>query len=118
MEYIGDLKCMIICLPLMFAPCYVIGSTGEKIVFVGDSAGGNFCLTACMKLKQLGIRLPHALLVAYPSTNLRSSVCPSRIMSIIDPILPLGVMVACQQVSLLWFCMWLALEDPKVVFLF
>ena len=67
-------------------------------MFVGDSSGGNLAITATMKLKSLGVRLPDSILIVYPSTNVSSSACPSRIMSIIDPILPLGIMVACQQV--------------------
>lgn len=69
-------------------------------MFVGDSSGGNFSLTASMKLKELGIRLPDAMLIVYPSTNLSTAACPSRIISMVDPILPLGVMLACQQVRL------------------
>jgi hormone-sensitive lipase len=67
-------------------------------MIVGDSSGGNLALTACMKLKGMGVRLPDALLVAYPSTNVSTSACPSRIISVVDPILPLGVLMACQQV--------------------
>ena len=68
-------------------------------MFVGDSAGGNLVITASMKLKELGIRLPNSILSVYPSTNSRSSASPSRIMAIVDPILPVGVMLSCQQVS-------------------
>lgn len=67
-------------------------------MFVGDSSGGNLAIAASMKLKELGIRLPDAILAVYPSTMVCTSSCPSRIMSLVDPILPLGVMVACQQV--------------------
>lgn len=68
-------------------------------MFVGDSSGGNLALTVSMKLKELGIRLPDAMLIVYPSTNLGTAACASRIISAVDPILPLGVMLACQQVS-------------------
>lgn len=74
------------------------GTTGEHIMLVGDSAGGNFAMTTAMKLKQLDVRLPDGILMVYPSTDVRTSACPSRVMSLVDPILPLGVMVACQQV--------------------
>ena len=67
-------------------------------MFVGDSSGGNLALTASMKLKEMGVRLPDALLIVYPSTNVSTAACPSRIISMVDPILPLGVLVACQQV--------------------
>ena len=110
--YICIYICIYMCIYIyMYIYMYIyictslIGSTGKKIVFAGDSAGGNFCITTCMKLKQLGIRLPDAILIIYPSTNLCGSVCPSRIMSIIDPILPLGVLLACQQVGhILYHC--------------
>ncbi len=69
-------------------------------MFVGDSSGGNLAITTTMKLKNLGIRLPDSILMVYPSTNVSSSASPSRIMSIVDPILPLGIMVACQQVRI------------------
>ena len=69
-------------------------------MLVGDSAGGNFSITSAMKLKQLGIRQPTAVLSLYPSINLTSGISPSRISSIVDPILPLGVLIACQHVSL------------------
>ena len=58
-------------------------------------------MTACMKLKEMGVRLPDALLVVYPSTNVSTAACPSRIISVVDPILPLGVLVACQQVKMI-----------------
>lgn len=67
-------------------------------MFVGDSSGGNLAITASMRLKQLGVRLPDAILAVYPSTNVCTAACPSRVVSIIDPILPLGVLMACQQV--------------------
>lgn len=68
-------------------------------MFAGDSSGGNLAITTTMKLKELGVRLPDAILAVYPSTNITSSASPSRVMSMVDPILPLGVLVACQQVS-------------------
>lgn len=37
-----------------------------KIVFAGDSAGGNLALVTTLKLKQLGIQLPSAILLMSP----------------------------------------------------
>ena len=68
-------------------------------MFVGDSAGGNLAITTCMKLKELGIRLPDSILAIYPLTNIKSCVSPSRIMSLIDPFLPHGLLMACHKVS-------------------
>jgi len=69
-------------------------------MIVGDSSGGNLALTVSMKLKELGIRLPDALLIVYPSTNVTTAASPSRVISAVDPILALGVMMACQQVRM------------------
>ena len=74
------------------------GTIGERIVFVGDSAGGSFAISVAMKLKQLGLRLPNAILSVYPSLNCKSSGSPSRLTGIVDPILPLGVLLACKEV--------------------
>lgn len=74
------------------------GTTAERIVLVGDSAGGNFAFTLCMKLKELGLRMPDSIVSIYPNVNATTSVTPSRISALWDPILPLGVMLACQAV--------------------
>ncbi len=75
----------------------IVGTTAERIIFVGDSAGGNFSITLAMKAKELGIRMPDAILSVYPSTNSTSAACASRVLAVVDPILPLGIMLACQQ---------------------
>ena len=74
------------------------GSTGEKILFVGDSAGGNLVIATAMKLKHLGIKLPHGIFPFYPTTIVRSSVTPSRFLSLLDPLLPIGVLYSCLEV--------------------
>ena len=79
--------------------CLPAGTTGERIVLVGDSAGGNFAFGVCMKLKELGLRMPDSILSIYPNVNASTSATPSRITALWDPILPLGVMLACQAVS-------------------
>ena len=75
-----------------------LGCTGEKVVLVGDSAGGNLVVSVSMKLKQLGLRLPDQLFSFYPSTVMRSSITPSRFLSLMDPLLPVGVLYSCLQV--------------------
>ena len=77
------------------------GSTAEQVVFVGDSAGGNFVIAAAMKLAQLGLRLPDSIVSCYPATNLTSSISPSRFLSLMDILLPIGVLISCQQVYII-----------------
>lgn len=67
-------------------------------MLVGDSSGGNFAFTLCMKVKELGLRIPDSIISIYPNVNATSSATPSRISALWDPILPLGVMLACQAV--------------------
>ena len=74
------------------------GTTGEYIVFTGDSAGGNLVLTASMKLKDFGLRLPDRVVPCYPVTLLQTEVSPSRFLSLTDSILPVGIQFACLQV--------------------
>jgi len=72
-----------------------LGTTGERIVVTGDSAGGNMLLTMTLKLKELGIRLPDLLVPVYPTTLVRTDISPSRLLSVMDPVLPIGVLISC-----------------------
>jgi len=72
-----------------------LGTTGERIVFVGDSAGGNMLITMTLKLQQLGIRLPNLLVPVYPTTLVKTDISPSRLLSVMDPILPIGILISC-----------------------
>ncbi len=74
------------------------GSTGEKIIIVGDSSGGNLAITASMRLKALNIRLPDHIFAFYPVTIVKLSATPSRLMSLFDVVLPFGVLLSCLKV--------------------
>lgn len=49
------------------------GVAPERVVFFGDSAGGNLCLTASFLLRRRGRPLPAALVLASPGTDLTRS---------------------------------------------
>ncbi|XP_065907809.1 hormone-sensitive lipase-like isoform X2 [Dysidea avara] len=72
-----------------------LGTTGERIVVTGDSAGGNMLLTMTLKLMELGIRLPDLLVPIYPTTLVKTEISPSRLLSVMDPVLPIGVLISC-----------------------
>jgi len=74
-----------------------LGTTGERIVVTGDSAGGNMLLTMTLKLKELGIRQPDLLVPVYPTTLVKTDISPSRLLSVMDPILPIGVLISCMN---------------------
>ncbi|CRL00605.1 CLUMA_CG013865, isoform A [Clunio marinus] len=67
-----------------------VGSTGEHIVFVGDSAGGNLNTACVIQCIEHGIRLPKGLFNIYAPYLVAFTVVPSRFLSLVDPILPYG----------------------------
>lgn len=73
----------------------VSGSTAERVCLAGDSAGGNLCITVSMKAISCGIRVPDGVMAAYPATLLTTDASPSRLLTLIDPLLPLGVLTKC-----------------------
>uniref|UniRef100_UPI003AAC9975 lipase, hormone-sensitive a n=1 Tax=Centroberyx gerrardi TaxID=166262 RepID=UPI003AAC9975 len=75
--------------------CHLLGSTAERVCLAGDSAGGNLCITVSMKAIASGIRVPDGIMAAYPATLLTTDASPSRLLTLIDPLLPLGVLAKC-----------------------
>ena len=74
-----------------------LGSTGEKIVFCGDSAGANLMTSVTLKCIMCGVRLPDSVVVAYPPYRFDNSPTPSRILCLMDALLPMGILKACVQ---------------------
>uniref|UniRef100_A0A3Q1HK26 Hormone-sensitive lipase n=1 Tax=Anabas testudineus TaxID=64144 RepID=A0A3Q1HK26_ANATE len=74
---------------------HLLGSTAERVCLAGDSAGGNLCITVSMKAISSGIRVPDGIMAAYPATLLTTDASPSRLLTLIDPLLPLGVLTKC-----------------------
>ncbi|KAM5237194.1 hormone-sensitive lipase isoform 1-T1 [Ctenodactylus gundi] len=75
--------------------CALLGSTGERICLAGDSAGGNLCFTVSLRAAAYGVRVPDGIMVAYPATMLQPAASPSRLLSLMDPLLPLSVLSKC-----------------------
>ncbi|GFN86128.1 hormone-sensitive lipase [Plakobranchus ocellatus] len=74
---------------------YLSGSTGEKIIVTGDSAGGNLAISTAMRAASFGIRAPDGLVVVYPCTVVKYTPSPARLLSLMDPVLPVGLMARC-----------------------
>ncbi|XP_062394957.1 hormone-sensitive lipase isoform X3 [Sardina pilchardus] len=74
---------------------HLLGWTGEKVCLAGDSAGGNLSLTVCMRAASQGVRMPEGLVAAYPATLLTAYASPSRLLTLMDPLLPLSVLSRC-----------------------
>ncbi|XP_047454459.1 hormone-sensitive lipase isoform X2 [Mugil cephalus] len=74
---------------------HLLGWTGEKVCLAGDSAGGNLCVTTSMRAAAFGVRMPDGLVAAYPATLLTAYASPSRLLTLMDPLLPLSVLSRC-----------------------
>lgn len=68
----------------------IVGSTGENIVFVGDSAGGNLNTACVLKCIEMGIKKPKGLFNAYTPFLVNFASTPARFLSLVDPLLPYG----------------------------
>ncbi|CAL1676332.1 unnamed protein product [Lasius platythorax] len=73
----------------------LLGSTAEKVIFVGDSAGGNLNLGATLKCLQLNIKRPDGIFMAYAPILIDFIPSPSRMLCLTDTLLPYGFMVRC-----------------------
>ncbi|KAJ8287707.1 hypothetical protein COCON_G00003660 [Conger conger] len=74
---------------------HLLGWTGERVCLGGDSAGGNLCLTTSMRAASQGVRMPDGIMAAYPATLLTAYASPSRLLTLMDPLLPLSVLSRC-----------------------
>lgn len=69
---------------------HLLGTTAERIVFVGDSAGGNLLLGLVQKCLALNLPLPQGIVPIYTPTWLSLGLSPSRLMLLLDPLIPIG----------------------------
>ncbi|KAJ3659164.1 hypothetical protein Zmor_010868 [Zophobas morio] len=75
--------------------CRLLGSTGERIVAAGDSAGANLLLSTTLKCLHLGLPPPMGLFVAYVPTVINFVPSPARLLCMMDPLLPFGFLMRC-----------------------
>ncbi|KFB52842.1 AGAP002567-PA-like protein [Anopheles sinensis] len=75
--------------------CELLGTTGEKIIVAGDSAGANLNLGCAMKAIELGIRRPDGIFLAYCPVLISFVPSPARMLCLMDPLLPFGFMMRC-----------------------
>jgi len=62
----------------------LVGSTGENIIFVGDSAGANMLAACIIRCIETGTRIPKGFCSIYGVFQLNFVMSPSRLMSVID----------------------------------
>ena len=73
----------------------LLGTTGENIVFVGDSAGANLVISCIIKCIEMGIKRPKALFCIYAAVMLDHVMTPSRFLGLFDIILPYKIYLRC-----------------------
>jgi len=97
--------------PVAFDECYFayqwalqnptkLGTTGERIILVGDSAGGNLATAVTLRAIADRTRVPDGLLLIYPTLYMRFVPSPSRLLSLIDPMLSLNTLRCCLKAYL------------------
>ncbi len=52
-------------------------------------------MTVSMRAAAHGVRMPDGIVAAYPATLLTVYASPSRLLTLIDPLLPLSVLSRC-----------------------
>ncbi|RNA00411.1 hormone-sensitive lipase-like, partial [Brachionus plicatilis] len=73
----------------------LLGWSGENIICVGDSAGGVLATNIVQRAIVNQIRIPDALVPIYSPFLLTYSLSPSRLLSVMDPLLNLGILWRC-----------------------
>ncbi|KRZ34297.1 Hormone-sensitive lipase, partial [Trichinella pseudospiralis] len=70
--------------------------TGQYLCFAGESAGGLLLTSTCLKLIQLDVaRLPDKLVAIYTPFLVEFAPSASRLLSLLDPLIPWGIMYRC-----------------------
>ncbi|XP_017757856.1 PREDICTED: hormone-sensitive lipase-like isoform X2 [Eufriesea mexicana] len=73
----------------------LLGSTVQKVLLAGDSAGANLNLGVTLKCIQLDIRKPDGIFMAYTPVLVDFVLSPSRLLCLTDPMLPMGFLIRC-----------------------
>ncbi|KAL6722562.1 hypothetical protein Aduo_017676 [Ancylostoma duodenale] len=74
----------------------LVGWTGEKMCMVGDSAGGNLIMSVNLRLIELDIKKkPDGIVPVYTPFLFQYLPSPSRLLSVMDPLLHMGVVLRC-----------------------
>jgi len=74
-----------------------LGTTAERIVLAGDSAGANINMGVTLKTIEYNIRKPDGLFLAYAPVILAFVPSPSRLLCLMDPLLPFGFLLGCTK---------------------
>ena len=65
------------------------------MVITGDSAGGNLAATVTLRAIAHKVRRPTAMMATYGCMLVKYVPSPARLLALMDPLLPLGVLSRC-----------------------
>lgn len=86
---------------VFYAYCWAIknakalGTTAEKIVVVGDSAGANLNMALTLKCIEQKIRKPDGVFLIYCPVKISFDPSPARYLCMMDVLLPFGFLMGC-----------------------
>eukprot|EP00008_Paramoeba_atlantica_P003686 CAMPEP_0201485654 /NCGR_PEP_ID=MMETSP0151_2-20130828/9748_1 /ASSEMBLY_ACC=CAM_ASM_000257 /TAXON_ID=200890 /ORGANISM="Paramoeba atlantica, Strain 621/1 / CCAP 1560/9" /LENGTH=697 /DNA_ID=CAMNT_0047869887 /DNA_START=275 /DNA_END=2365 /DNA_ORIENTATION=+ len=72
-----------------------LGTKAETVVMTGDSAGANLVIAVTMMAIEKNIRVPDRIIPIYPALLAKQVPSPSRLLSVMDPLLGTGVLLKC-----------------------
>ena len=73
-----------------------LGIRPDKIILVGDSAGGNLVMALTIMAIERKYRIPDGVVAAYPALSLsKKKFTPSLLLALDDPILPYPFLKLC-----------------------
>lgn len=72
-----------------------LGTTAERVICAGDSAGANLSIGLALKCIEQDVRIPDGLFLAYCPTLVSFVPSPARLLCLMDPLLPFGFMMRC-----------------------
>lgn len=79
----------------MYGEAY-LGIKPEKIIMVGDSAGGNLIAAVTIMAIQRNFRIPDGIIMCYPALTLdKFRFSPSMLLGVDDPLLPYPFLKMC-----------------------
>lgn len=75
--------------------CNLLGTTAQRIIVVGDSAGANLNLALTLKCIEMNVRRPDGVLLIYCPVKISFDPTPARYLCLMDPLLPFGFLMRC-----------------------
>ncbi|EDQ84195.1 uncharacterized protein MONBRDRAFT_34791 [Monosiga brevicollis MX1] len=73
----------------------LLGTTADRVLVAGDSAGGNLAVSVALRCLVEGARAPDAIYAFYPVLNVKLALSSSRMLASFDCLLSQGVLETC-----------------------